>query len=225
MNCTQQSLPVACLPQSQYPNNSTQATPISIERMIRQIRNGEVDTVFDWAFQEVFPVVRARFGGNGLGITTMHELFTDAVLDLISALQKNADLDGRNLAGYLWRIFRNKRANWYRAAARIPDATLCPWFFGTATDPDWVLMTEVLQRQLNQLPASYREIIRLYYFEKLSCAEIATQLGSTAQSVKTRKCRAIQNLRTFFLEYPRSIRFSNEKETTPLSAENPLGDG
>lgn len=198
MICTQQTLPVACLPQCAELHFPKTAQSID-HPLIQQIRRGETASVFTWAFHEVFPAVRARFGRKGICRTQASELFTDAVLDFIAVFQKNTTLDGQNPAGYLWRICRNKQVDWYRKQARKPDAIRYELLSGHPSDPDAALLAEVLHRHLERLPKSYREIVRLYYFEEMSCMEIARQLGSTADSVKERKCRAIRRLRAAFL--------------------------
>lgn len=185
MFCTPQSLPAACLPHSSF--------------IPAYIRRGDTAPVFTWAFQTVFPAVRARLARRGIGQAAATELFTDAVLDFIAGFQKNTTLDGQNPAGYLWRICRNKFANQYRARSRALDVAAMEHWYGAQPDPDTALMAEALQARLGRLASSYREIVRLYYFEGMSCAEIALQLGSTPESVKERKYRAIKKLRAFFI--------------------------
>lgn len=188
MICTTQTLPAACL---------TPANVIS-HPVVDQIRRGDTSGVFGWAFREVFPALRARLMRKGLDPASVGELFTDAVLDFIAAAQKNTAFDGRNPAGYLWRICLNKHADFHRARSRTLDTGLYFRLFGALPDPDTPLMAGALHAQLRRLPKSYREILRLYYFEELSCAQIAARLGSTADSVKERKCRAIKRLRAAF---------------------------
>lgn len=189
MICTTQTRPAAYLP----PAN------VIFHPVVDQIRRGDTSGVFTWAFREVFPALRARLMRKGLGSVSVGELFTDAVLDFVSAAQKNTAFDGRNPAGYLWRICLNKHADFHRARNRVPDTGLYVRLSGALPDPDMPLMAGALHAQLRRLPASYREIVRLYYFEEMSCAEIAARLGSTADSVKERKCRAIKRLRAAFL--------------------------
>lgn len=195
MFCTPQSLPSACLDASLLSNTGQPGA----DQIINQIRRGETGAVFSWAFQTVYPTVRARLVRRGIEQSAACELFTDAVLDFIAAAQKNAALDDQNAAGYLWRICRNKHADLHRARSRSLDAVRYSRLFGVSPDPDKPLMAGVLHAQMQRLPKSYREILRLYYFEEMSCAEIAGHLGSTADSVKERKCRAIKKLRYIFL--------------------------
>lgn len=189
MICATQTQPAACLPP---------AAAIS-HPVVAQIRRGDTSGVFGWAFQEVFPALRVRLTRKGFSPQAVGELFTDAILDFITAVQKNKAFDGQNPAGYLWRICLNKHADFHRARNRVPDTGLYVRLSGAMPDPDAPLMAGALHAQLRRLPVSYREIVRLYYFEEMSCAEIAARLGSTADSVKERKCRAIKRLRTAFL--------------------------
>lgn len=208
MTCTQQILASACpapsdlLPQTgQDRSNSiamtctTTTVDSEAEALIRQIRNGETGPFFTWAFREVFPHVRIRLGKKGMPADAASDLFTDAVLDLIGGVQKNNALTGHNLAGYLWRICRNKHADLHREKKRRQSEATYQQWVSTPPDLDAALMAESLHSQVQRLPSSFQQILTLYYFKGFSCGEIAAVLNSTADSVKERKCRAMKQLR------------------------------
>lgn len=52
-----------------------------------------------------------------------------------------------------------------------------------------------MQRLLNQLPAAYRTVLMLYYFEGMHELLIAQQLGANYGTIRTRLCRARAALR------------------------------
>jgi RNA polymerase sigma-70 factor (ECF subfamily) len=58
---------------------------------------------------------------------------------------------------------------------------------------------------VEQLPAKEREVLMLSAFEELTSVEIATVLGVTESSVRSRLFRA-RNLMSDLLQHPRSIR-------------------
>lgn len=58
---------------------------------------------------------------------------------------------------------------------------------------------------VDQLPAKEREVLMLSAFEELNSVEIATVLGVTESSVRSRLFRA-RNLMSDLLQHPRSIR-------------------
>jgi RNA polymerase sigma-70 factor, ECF subfamily len=58
---------------------------------------------------------------------------------------------------------------------------------------------------VEQLPAKERQVLMLSAFEELSSVEIASVLGITESSVRSRLFRA-RNLMADLLHYPRSLR-------------------
>ena len=52
-----------------------------------------------------------------------------------------------------------------------------------------------LQKALNELPADYRSIIVLRYFEDLKIEDVANVLGENINTVKTRLYKALEKLR------------------------------
>lgn len=52
-----------------------------------------------------------------------------------------------------------------------------------------------LRREVARLPRSQREVLLLFYFERMSYADMATALGITAAAVNQRLSRARQQLR------------------------------
>ena len=53
---------------------------------------------------------------------------------------------------------------------------------------------EALMQAINRLPAKFREVILLYYYQQLSIPEIAKMLNSTTGSISSRLARARQKL-------------------------------
>lgn len=68
-----------------------------------------------------------------------------------------------------------------------------------------------LAEALAQLPAKYRAVIHLHYFEGYSAAEIAQILGISATAVTTRLSRAREKLKRFLTE-EETINGTNLKE-------------
>lgn len=83
------------------------------------------------------------------------------------------------------------RSDWFRLRKRTQDVDRLPEVSApeTAHDPD-------LTREVCALPARYREVILLYYFENLNTREIAALLRLPAGTVSTRLRTAKKLLRT-----------------------------
>jgi len=62
----------------------------------------------------------------------------------------------------------------------------------------WAAMKPELDRALSALPAKYRDVIVLRYFEEKSNQETAEALGLSSSAVSTRLSRALEHLRVSF---------------------------
>lgn len=99
--------------------------------------------------------------------------------------------------GWLLAITRNEFARWCRSAAQqrasltegesIPDGELAVEH--EIERRDW------LQAAMEQLPAEFRTVVLMYYFEHLSYTEIAEQLALPIGTVMSRLSRAKSHLR------------------------------
>lgn len=119
----------------------------------------------------------------------------DAVEDSFVALvvkRKRLETD-ENFRAYLYKIVRNKCMDSLRKRKKIaPLGDLENVLHGA--DPVQDAMRSLLDRQVyaavQQLPAQYREVIHLFYFEEFSAAEIASILKKNRKQVYNLLSRA-----------------------------------
>jgi RNA polymerase sigma-70 factor (ECF subfamily) len=107
-----------------------------------------------------------------------------------------------NLRGWLSRVTHALAGRAQRAGSRLESELVEEP--GIATHPAALVATESMRRSIAQavleLQEPYREVVLLRYFEELGVAEVATRLGESPNTVKTRLRRALNLLRRRTIE-------------------------
>jgi RNA polymerase sigma factor (sigma-70 family) len=127
----------------------------------------------------------------------------DVTQSVFLALAQNAArLAGHPvLSGWLHCTARNLAANTVRAAVRrqhheqeaAMNQLLC-----AETEPPWAQVAPQLDAALGELDDAERDAILLRYFEKKSAADMAAQIGISAEAAQKRVSRAVERLRQLF---------------------------
>lgn len=135
-------------------------------------------------------------------ITRHHEAAQEIVSDTLHKLWLNRSclVEGTCIKAYLYRVAANAAIDYLRH--RKSERKRSTLHVVNDADENTVLQkmieTEVydqLYQALNRLPEKPRRIFELFYFEKKSIQEIASELGTTPDAVKSQKKRAMQLLR------------------------------
>jgi RNA polymerase sigma-70 factor (ECF subfamily) len=95
--------------------------------------------------------------------------------------------DGQRLEAWLYRIARTTLIDFYRR--QRPGAELAEYLTAELPEPAdevTVAMAHSLRGFLEELPAAYREPVRLAEFEGLPLAKIALRMGLSLTAVKSR---------------------------------------
>lgn len=103
--------------------------------------------------------------------------------------------DGEHLKAWLIRVTVNcckllKRSAWSRKRAELTEDI--PAETATAEDGE---TAEAVIAAVRSLPEKYRPIVMMYYYEEMSCADIAAALKMNEATVRTRLKRAREKLR------------------------------
>lgn len=105
-------------------------------------------------------------------------------------------------ATWLFRITANKSTDWLRAKHRIPTyeaSNVEPEHNLTEQSPLQNVQQEQLNRQisehLNQLSSEQKIVIELKFFQHFTFDEIASQIGISPNTVKTRLYSALRKLK------------------------------
>lgn len=110
--------------------------------------------------------------------------------------------DGSKFRAYLCQIARNHcidrlRSRLGNQTVSLDEVALEPADpRGQDDDPSRTERLQQLRREVGRLPESQREVLLLFYFERLSYADMAAALGITEAAVNQRLSRARQRLRT-----------------------------
>lgn len=112
---------------------------------------------------------------------------------LLKALRARPLRQRRYLRTWMYRILVNTALDWLRSRKRLVSASddYLEGLSAVADDP----ADPDLQMALEQLPAQYRTIVVLRFFEELQLSEIAQITGLNVNTVKTRLYRALQLMR------------------------------
>ncbi|MEU8926084.1 sigma-70 family RNA polymerase sigma factor [Kitasatospora sp. NPDC048545] len=127
----------------------------------------------------------------------------DVVQETLIRAWRNPEVLTNNLGsvrGWLLTVERNLITDRFRARAARP-AEVAEVSEATATVPvahdhaDTVVETLVMTQALDQLSPEHRAVLRSIYFQRLSVAEAAEQLGVPAGTVKSRAHYALRALK------------------------------
>jgi RNA polymerase sigma factor (sigma-70 family) len=125
-----------------------------------------------------------------------------------------AAMEWNNLAGmkeeeckaWLWRVARNKAADYYRRKARHPSIKLKQiegtLYVDEAEEPEQVTLKHEeyahLRATIAQLPELQQDVLQLRFAHGLSCAEIATVLEKKEGAVRMLLSRTLRFLRAVY---------------------------
>lgn len=166
----------------------------SDEQILGFIRENRLEPVFDWAQRTVYPGVRVHFAKFNVEQDDAADILQDAFIAFVIKA-RSPGFQPENLAGLFYRICVHKQMN----QRRDDDREIDPPKYAAATgwkshDPEVEaiknMMKEDLYACLKKLPEPQARIVMDYY-SGFSQAEIAAAIGSTENSVKTLKYKAM----------------------------------
>jgi len=134
---------------------------------------------------------------------TAEDIVQEALLRALKSVSLEVAQDPQRLGAYVGGIARNVIADVHRAARSARARTTPP----PDLPPDTLTLMirdqdhQAVQRALEQLPPSDREILEASVAEGVTPAKLAQRLGEPAERVRKRKSRALQRLRAL-LELP-----------------------
>lgn len=158
-------------------------------------------------YKKVFPMVKAYVLKNNGNEAHAKDLFQEAFV----ACWKNIKADkfqGGNLEAYLYTISKNKWTDYLRSSGfknTVSENEIGDWYaddeaYDHEKEKDDLANQNALQAALKQLGAGCRELLDLFYFQKKSMEEMAVKLGLGAASIRNKKYRCMERLRTLALK-------------------------
>lgn len=155
-------------------------------------------------YAELLPQVARFVQANGGSQQDARDIFQDALVIFLLRLRQStaSDVQWRNWMSYFLSICRNR---WYqelrdrkmRPSAQgidFPDnGTEEGRQFGAISREE--LIAEAVQQALSNLDPACRDVLRMFYNERLSMADIADLLGYTPDYIRVKKMRCMEKLR------------------------------
>ena len=144
--------------------------------------------------------------------TTSRDDAEDLLLEVFVAALERPDLEllhEQRQAVWLWRVARNKVADYHRRAARRPTLDLDRLDDLAADDVEGGILERDVLRQdeylrlhmrLWTLTPLQRDVLRLRFAEGMRCGEIARALGKREVAVRALLSRALRSLRTVYAQ-------------------------
>ena len=147
---------------------------------------------YDLYARDIYRFAYFRTASKEIAEDIAHEVFLHAWQYIVDKKEV------RNLRAFLFRVARNKVADYFRASVRqeqlldlLPDGQSSAAF----GDIDQQSDLQVIRQKLSTLKEEYREIIVLRYFDGLSIEEIAEIIEKDKNNVRVTLHRALTKLK------------------------------
>ena len=172
---------------------------LSQEQLIQGIKENQRN-VMSVLYQEVFPKVRSFVIQNSGDEDQAKDIFQEAFLVAWQKV-KNGDFQPQNataMQGFLFQVSKNKWLDWVRSSRFKMETSIGDNSFEMADWEEENLQEErltQLDRAFQQLGDSCKDLLKWFYFEKVSLEDLAAKLGWTPQTAKNNKYRCMEKLR------------------------------
>ena len=164
--------------------------------IIKNIRNGKRDKAIKVLYKE-YPKIRANIISNGGDDVIAQEIFHDSLILIIEKVtDPNFELTSK-LSTFLYGINHFLWKNELRRRKKSPEREWKDTLILTAEDLNYEAEKEEelkkLEHVLTHISARCKKIFELFYFQKESMANIASQLEfSSINSAKTQKYKCME---------------------------------
>lgn len=195
------------------PDTSFRPTIPSVLRVVSKHAGEPAITDDHTLFQEVFDEHYRALLYYAQCFVTDADTARDVVQEVFSNFwQKRTSIRERKaIKSFLYVSTRNKCIDLLRhAKIKQENEQQLSYFFDTGKKTDNFSDLEVettaaatftlIQQAIEELPAKYKEVVRLSFYENLSLEEIASRLQLPYKTVYTQKNRALERLKKRFLK-------------------------
>ncbi|UZD22871.1 sigma-70 family RNA polymerase sigma factor [Algoriphagus halophytocola] len=172
---------------------------LSQEQLIQGIKENQRD-VMSGLYLEVFPKVRSYILQNSGDEDQAKDIFQEAFLVAWQKV-KNGDFQPQNataMQGFLFQVSKNKWLDWLRSSRYKMESSMGAISIEVADSEDEILLDErlgYLEKAFQHLGESCRELLKRFYYEKVSLEDLAVKFGWTPQTAKNNKYRCMEKLR------------------------------
>ncbi|MCX4233512.1 RNA polymerase sigma factor [Streptomyces ortus] len=162
------------------------------------------DVFVPWYEENIDRLVRRvvwALGGHEDASSAIHDVCT-RLLNMLS--EGKAPFGSREFTVYAERSVTNEIRSRIRKKSRQPRHVPIYESDGGYTPESFVEEREVLRRVLDELPENQKKVLKLFFYEGMTPAEIAAVLDLTPGSVSTYKSNGLRSLR----EHPAIARLT-----------------
>jgi len=184
---------------------SRQSAELTEEALLSLIKKGD-DLAFKYLYKRNFPIVRQFVLNNNGRAADAEDVFQDGVVALWDNIQKGSFIlhEGVKIGSYLNKVCRYRWLERLKSAGHKRSVAL-PDHVEKEDDSENALGDLISTEEIAALEQKFRmmgdkcqQILKLYYYEKKSMAEIATILDMQPNSVKNEKYRCMEKLKKLF---------------------------
>lgn len=155
-------------------------------------------------YAELFPQVSRFVQANGGSQQDARDVFQDALVVFLLRLRQSSasSTHWSNWVAYLTSICRNRWYQELRDRKHRPGAHGDAYPEGAAAEGQLFgapsqdeLIAETVQKAMNAIDPACRDVLRMFYVDRLNLADIADLLGYTPDYIRVKKMRCMEKLR------------------------------
>jgi RNA polymerase sigma-70 factor (family 1) len=174
------------------------------EVVIRSFREGDKDA-FRWVYDKMVRPLTYFVENIIFSTSDAEDIVANAFSKLYNA--RSAMKSFEHIKRWLYVIVRNESIDYLRSKRRLRESHTEVAYLESASEDQLEterVKSEVFQKilaEIEKLPRQRKAILRLYFFEQKSTAEIAEQMGINSQTVLNHKAKALESLRRSGLKF------------------------
>lgn len=178
--------------------------------LVKQVQAGDqaaFGTLYDEFAQRLYAFIRIKVSTSEEAEDILQEVFLKAWTGC-----RSLKLSNLNFSAWLYKVTANTINDYYRKKYREPKTVSIEESQEIADENHSAdsasngLAKSVINRTLAQLPAHYKEVIELRYFQEFSVAETAEIMGKNSVTIRVWQHRAIKRLEQLFKKYGQSYQ-------------------
>ncbi len=182
------------------------ASKAYIEKIVKKSQRGDENSfaeIFDIFYEKIFKYIKFRVDQN-----EVDDLVGEVFLKTVKNLKKYKPQERSTFGSWIYRIAHNVVIDFYRKKQEFlgididsEDEEYSIQLVDDSPGPDKIMEQKIefekIQKVLNKLSATNREIIELKFMEDFSNFEIAQITGKSEGNIRIIQLRALRELRKY----------------------------
>ncbi len=179
-----------------------------IATLVEKIKNGD-EQAFGELYDEFADRIYAFIRIKTVGTDVADDILQDVFLKAWKGCQK-LKIEDLNFSAWLYKIASNTVNDFYRKKYRNPEPVSIDEAIGVKSRDDSMddanlhFDKKLIKEALEKLPANYKEVIALRFFQEFNIEETAKILNKTSITVRVWQHRAIKKLEQIFNKITKS---------------------